>query len=127
MATKQKNDLKYAIHPGVILKEYLNTLKMTQKQLSEKMNVGLTVVNEIINGKRSLSLNTALKLEAVLGLHANFWDNLQRNYLEKKKRIEKTSEINVTDRDVILQEKDCREFITNLDKEIVNKALFLAV
>ena len=126
MRYKQKNNLKYAVHPGIILKDYLNTIKMTQKELSQKMNVGATVVNEIIKGKRTLTLNTAIKLETVLGLPADFWDNLQRNFLEKKKKMQNNSEIEIFD-DIELDTKHYKDFISALNRSIDNRAVLLAV
>jgi addiction module HigA family antidote len=68
-------------HPGEILKKiYLEQLNMNQTQLAEKLGCAHRKVNEIINGKRGISPEFALDLEAVLGTEAEMWVRLQAEY-----------------------------------------------
>ena len=53
--TKIANNLSssFAIHPGELIKDEIDSRNITQKQLAEKMNVSYTVLNEVLNGKSS--------------------------------------------------------------------------
>jgi addiction module HigA family antidote len=65
-------------HPGAMLmEEFLKPLKMTQTELAEKLGVSFPRVNELIHGKRGISTDTALRLEKLFGMEAQFWLNLQ--------------------------------------------------
>ena len=82
-------------HPGEFIKDELDALDMLQKQLAERMQISKTVVSELINGKRNLTPMIALKLEAALGIDAEFWMKLQVNYEVKEVRKKYRSELNV--------------------------------
>lgn len=77
----------YAVHPGEILEEYLDTLGMSQTELSDRTGIVLKHINEIIKGKAPVTSETALKLERSVGHPAHFWNNLQRLYEETKARL----------------------------------------
>lgn len=65
--------------PGEIIKEeYLEPLKITQTQLAEAMGIPLQRLNLIINGKRGVTPDTALRLSKALGGSIKFWLNLQQ-------------------------------------------------
>ena len=65
-------------HPGeMLLLEFLNPLGLTQRELAEAIQVSYQRVNEIINGRRSISPSTALRLAKFFGMSADFWMNLQ--------------------------------------------------
>ena len=65
-------------HPGeMLLEEFLKPLKITQSELAEKLGVSYPRVNELIHGKRGLTPDTALRLEKLFGMDAQFWLNLQ--------------------------------------------------
>ena len=70
----------YAIHVGVILKENLEVLGLTQKELCERINVSTTIINELIKGKRNMNANLATKLVDVFGLPAKYWMGIQADY-----------------------------------------------
>ena len=69
-----------ATHPGVYLKLEIQARGMTQTELSQRMERPNQVINEIIRGKKSVSSETALGLERVLGTPAHVWVNLQSHY-----------------------------------------------
>lgn len=75
-----------AIHPGVYLAQELEARDMTQTELSRRMQRPVQVINEIVRGKKSVSAETALGLERVLGTSARTWMNLQSNYQLVKAR-----------------------------------------
>jgi addiction module HigA family antidote len=65
-------------HPGeMLLEEFLKPLKMTQSDLADKLGVSYPRVNELIHGKRGITPDTALRLEKLFGMEAQFWLNLQ--------------------------------------------------
>jgi addiction module HigA family antidote len=65
-------------HPGeMLMEEFLKPLKMTQVELAEKLGVSYPRINELVHGKRGVTLDTALRLERLFGMEAQFWLNLQ--------------------------------------------------
>jgi antitoxin HigA-1 len=69
------------ITPGEILKlEFMEPLGISQNQLARDLDVPAGRINEIIRGKRSLTADTALRLERCFGVSAQFWLNLQTRY-----------------------------------------------
>ena len=89
------------IHPGEMIKDEIMARGITQKELAQQMGVSYTVFNEILNGKRPVTTEYALLLEAALGTDANIWLGLQADYNMQKmkqdksfmKRIEKIRKI----------------------------------
>ncbi len=63
---------------------------LTQKELAHQMGVSYTVFNEILNGKRPVTTECALLLEAALGTDANIWMSLQTDYNLQKARQDKS-------------------------------------
>lgn len=70
----------YAIHVGVILKEHLEALGLTQRELCERIDVSTTIINELIKGKRNMNANLANKLADIFGLPAKYWMGIQADY-----------------------------------------------
>ena len=69
---------RMATHPGIILlKEFLEPLKLTQKALAMHVGVSVQRVNEIIRGKRGITPETAWLLAEALNTSPEFWLNLQ--------------------------------------------------
>lgn len=84
------------IHPGEILaEEFLGPLAITQYRLAKEISVPARRINEIVQGKRGISADTALRLSRYFGTSERFWVNLQAHYdleVEKDKlgsRLEK--------------------------------------
>ncbi|HEX8397940.1 MAG TPA: HigA family addiction module antitoxin [Pyrinomonadaceae bacterium] len=75
------------IHPGeILLEEFLAPMKITQSRLAKDIGVAPRTVSEIVQGKRSITPNTALRLSLYFGLSERFWLNLQSRYdLESEK------------------------------------------
>jgi len=69
-----------AIHPGEHLAEELETLSMSAAELARKINVPTNRVTQILNGTRSITGDTALRLGHFFGTSAQFWLNLQTLY-----------------------------------------------
>jgi addiction module HigA family antidote len=69
------------IHPGEILREeFLTPLEMSAHALSQAIRVPATRVNDIVNGRRGVTADTALRLARYFGNSAEFWLNLQAAY-----------------------------------------------
>jgi addiction module HigA family antidote len=67
------------IHPGeVFLVDFLIPLGITQKEASERLRISYPRMNEIINGKRAVTPDTALRLAKFTGTEPEFWLNLQQ-------------------------------------------------
>ncbi|MEW6666906.1 MAG: HigA family addiction module antitoxin [Thermodesulfobacteriota bacterium] len=65
-------------HPGeMLLEEFLKPFGMSQADLAQKIGVSYPRVNELIHGKRGVTPDTALRLEQLFGMEAQFWLNLQ--------------------------------------------------
>jgi antitoxin HigA-1 len=68
-------------HPGEMLRaEFLEPLGMTQTELAERIHVSFPRVNEIVNGRRGVTPDTALRLSRLFGTTAEFWLDGQRNW-----------------------------------------------
>lgn len=78
------------IHPGEMIKDEINARGITQKELAQQMGVSYTVFNEILNGKRPVTTEYALLLEAALGTNASIWIGLQADYNLQKAKQDKT-------------------------------------
>jgi antitoxin HigA-1 len=69
------------IHPGEILKlDFLEPMDITPYRLSVDIGVAQTRISEIINGKRGISADTAIRLSHYFNNSAQFWLNLQTGY-----------------------------------------------
>lgn len=70
----------YALHPGTVLDEEIRARGISQVELAGRMRRPKNVVNEIIRGKKTITAQTALELERVLGISAETWLNLRTTY-----------------------------------------------
>ena len=78
------------IHPGEMIKDEIIARGLTQKELAKQMGVSYTVFNEIFNGKRPVTTEYALLLEAALGTNASIWIGLQADYNMQKAKQDKS-------------------------------------
>ena len=68
------------IHPGEHLRDELEALDMSASELARQLQVPPNRLTEIINGERSITAETALRLGHWFGTSAAFWLNLQTTY-----------------------------------------------
>lgn len=69
------------IHPGEILREdFLKPLGLTANRLAINLRVPAARIGEIVNGRRAITADTALRLARYFGTSPQFWTNLQANY-----------------------------------------------
>ena len=68
------------IHPGEVLADELEELGVSPTELSRQIRVPANRVSQIINGKRAITGDTALRLAHWFGTSPQFWINLQALY-----------------------------------------------
>jgi antitoxin HigA-1 len=76
----EENDAMMPIHPGRILKRELVAREMSANQLALSLRLPSGRITDILNGKRGISPETALRLARFFGNSARFWLNLQTAY-----------------------------------------------
>ena len=69
-----------AIHPGETLREDLDALGMSAAELARRIEVPVNRITEILNGRRAVTGDTALRLGHFFGTTGEFWLNLQKLY-----------------------------------------------
>lgn len=69
------------ITPGeILLTEFLEPLGISQYRLAQATGLPQTRISEIVRGKRSITIDTALRLSRALGVDERFWINIQIDY-----------------------------------------------
>ena len=69
-----------AIHPGAILREELEARGLSANAFALKLRVPPQRIQDIVAGRRGISPETALRLEASLGTPARLWMDMQAGY-----------------------------------------------
>ena len=94
MVTKTDAYPDIAIPPGENLAEEIKARGISQKELSKRMGRPLNAINEIINGKKAITAETALQLEEVMPeIPARFWLNLETDYRLTKALTNKRTKV----------------------------------
>jgi addiction module HigA family antidote len=69
------------ITPGeVLLEEFLKPMGISQNKLGRDLGVPITRINEIVHGKRAITVDTAMRLARYFGTSPEVWMNLQQRY-----------------------------------------------
>jgi addiction module HigA family antidote len=68
------------IHPGVYLKELLGELKLSQYRLARELGIPAMRISLVVNGKRPITADLALRLGRFFGQNPRYWINLQSRY-----------------------------------------------
>ena len=69
------------IHPGEILREeFMVPMGISQNRLAIELRIPATRIGEIVNERRGISTDTAVRLGLFFGTGPEFWTNLQTNY-----------------------------------------------
>src|SRR4030042_1847854 len=77
----KKDNILEPINPGEILRDdFLEPLGISINQLSRDLSVPPNRISEIVNGKRAITADTALRLQRYFGVEAQFWLNLQTEF-----------------------------------------------
>jgi addiction module HigA family antidote len=81
MAQKKKMVRLVAIHPGEFLREdFLKPLSLSINALAMALHVPTTRISEIVNERRGITTDTALRLGRYFGTTPDFWINMQAAY-----------------------------------------------
>ena len=72
--------MREPIHPGETLREDLDALGMSAAELARRIEVPVNRITEILNGRRAVTGDTALRLGRFFGTSGEFWLNLQKLY-----------------------------------------------
>lgn len=86
------NDREFAaVTPGELLKEeFLTEYGLSQNQLAKAVGISPNRITEIVNNRRRITADTALRLSLYFGNSAEFWMNLQAHYDLKMARRDLT-------------------------------------
>jgi antitoxin HigA-1 len=68
------------VHPGAYLKDILAELKTSQYRLAQDLGVPAMRINHVVNGKRPVTAELALRLGRYFGQNPRYWMNLQTRY-----------------------------------------------
>jgi len=68
------------VHPGIYLKEVLDELNLSQYRLARELGVPAMRINHVVNGKRPVTAELALRLGRYFGQNPRYWLNLQSRY-----------------------------------------------
>ena len=69
------------IHAGeILLEEFMQPFELSQNALAKALHVTPRRINEIVNRKRAITADTALRLAKFFGNSAEFWMNLQNRF-----------------------------------------------
>jgi len=82
-----------AVHPGKVLAEELSALGVSATELARQIDVPANRISQIINGKRAISGDTALRLAHWFGTKPEFWVTLQATYEVRVARDKAGNEI----------------------------------
>lgn len=77
------DEIELLSKPGDTILETIQCLGMSQDKLAERMGRKPSEINGLISGKEPITSATALQLEKILGIDAEFWNNRERAYREK--------------------------------------------
>lgn len=80
-----------ATHPGTLILDELVFRKMSQKELALRMGVQKSFLNELIKGKRAVNADTALLLEQIFEISAEYWMSLQSQFELDQARLKQKS------------------------------------
>lgn len=67
-------------HPGEVLKDEIEYRKISQRKLAEQMDISYKALNDLLNGRRTLTIATAMMFEAALDIPADSLMRLQMKY-----------------------------------------------
>ena len=69
------------VHPGEMLREeFMKPLGISINGLALELHVPVTRISQIVNERRGITADTALRLSRHFGMSADFWMNLQKDY-----------------------------------------------
>lgn len=78
----------YAVAPGETLRDTLESLDMSQKDLAKRTGLTVQTVSRILGGEQPITFETANKLEMVTGVPARMWNKMEMKYREQLSKIQ---------------------------------------
>src|SRR5207245_10980711 len=93
METKERIWPDIAIPPGEFLAETLEAMGMSQAELARRTGRPAQAINEIVQGKKEITPETALQFERVLGTPAHVWVGLEADYRFVKARLDEERQL----------------------------------
>ena len=94
-----KSKTYIAVPPGATIREQLEYRGMSQKEFAVRMNMSEKHISKLINGEVQLTPETAVLLETVLSVPAEYWNRLEANYREKLIKVKAENEM---DEDILI-------------------------
>ena len=82
-------------HPGDVVKEELEMRGISQNDFASRTSISYTMLNEILNGKRPITSEIALIMEAALGINPELIINMQSRYNMAQARMKPAIESNL--------------------------------
>ena len=110
MATRNENPAPFmAVHPGMMIKPELEERGISQKDFAKMLGVQASHLSEVLNGKRALTKDLAVKIEGAIGLPAKMLLSAQTQYdlesvsapLDDKEQDTVTVTIPIRDRNLL--------------------------
>lgn len=77
-------------HPGEVLKDEIEYRKISQRKLAEQMGISYKALNDLLNGRRTLTIATAMMFEAALNIPADSLMRLQLKFNMQQAMSDKT-------------------------------------
>lgn len=114
----------FLVPTGSIIKEYLEEYKITQKDLSKRIDMSEKHISNVINGNSRVTEEFALKLEKVIhDVPASYWLNYEAKYREYLARQEELSKIDAWDLDKLSKRFRFKEVFKDLNMTLVEQAV----
>ena len=114
----------FIVAPGEVIKEYLDSRGLTQKEVSKRIGVSERHLSKMLNGKTRLTEEMALKLEKLMpDVPASFWLNYEVKYQEYLAREKEEHELEGLDLKTISQRFHFREALGMGGRPLVEQAI----
>ncbi len=83
----------FAVPPGETLKEVVESLGMSQKELADRTGLTVQSINRIFKGNQPITFETANRLELTTGVPARMWNNMESQYREQLAKLSKKKQL----------------------------------
>jgi len=89
---KYEYDPDYAVAPGRLVREYIDSSLITQAELAKRLDLSVESLDRILTGEQAVTQNTAEKLELVTKITASTWIAMEEEYQQRKKKVEQAEQ-----------------------------------
>lgn len=116
-------EFNYFISTGNIIKEYLDELGISQKELSERIGISEKHISNVLKGKSRLTEKFALKLEYIFkDIPASYWLNIESKYREYLARVESDDTLNKENLEDISKRFHFKEVFKGTNMSVLSQA-----